>query len=36
MQNVTYYQKNKDRLLQKSKDYYEKNKDMLLQKSKDY
>ena len=36
MQNVTYYQKNKDRLLQKSKDYYEKNKNVLLQKSKDY
>ena len=36
MQNVTYYQKNKDKLLQKSKDYYEKNKDVLLQKSKDY
>ena len=36
MQNVTYYQKNKDKLLQNSKDYYEKNKDVLLQKSKDY
>ena len=36
MQNVTYYQKNKDKLLQKSEDYYEKNKNVLLQKSKDY
>ena len=36
MQNVTYYQKNKDKLLQKSEDYYEKNKDVFLQKSKDY
>ena len=26
LQNVTYYQKNKDKLLQKSRDYYEKNK----------
>ena len=26
LQNVTYYQKNKDKLLQKSKGYYEKNK----------
>ena len=36
MQNVIYYQKNKDKLLQKRKYYYEKNKDALLQKSKDY
>ena len=36
MQNITYYKKNKDMLLQKSRAYYEKNKDMLLQKSKDY
>ena len=36
MQNVTYYQKNKDKLLQKRKDYYDKNKDVLLQKSQDY
>ena len=35
MQNVTYYQNNKDNLLQKGKDYNEKNKDKLLQKSKD-
>ena len=27
LQNVTYYQKNKDKLLQKSRDYYEKNKE---------
>ena len=27
LENVTYYQKNKDKLLQKSKDYYEKNKE---------
>ena len=26
MENVTYYQKSKDKLLQKSRDYYEKNK----------
>ena len=36
MQNVIYYQKNKDKLLQKRKYYYKKNKDALLQKSKDY
>ena len=27
LQNVTYYRKNKDKLLQKSRDYYEKNKE---------
>ena len=27
LQNVTYYEKNKDKLLQKSRDYYEKNKE---------
>ena len=27
LQNVTYYQKNKDKLLQKLRDYYEKNKE---------
>ena len=31
LENVTYYQKNKDRLLQKSKDYYEKNKEQRKQ-----
>ena len=31
MQNVTYYQKNKDKLLQKSRDYYEKNKEQRKQ-----
>ena len=36
MQNVTYYQRNRDKLLQKRKEYYEKNKDVLLQKPKDY
>ena len=36
MQNVTYYQKNRDKLLQKRKEYHEKNKDVLLQKPKGY
>ena len=31
LENVTYYQKNKDKLLQKSKDYYEKNKEQRKQ-----
>ena len=36
MQNVTYLQKNRDKLLQKRKEYHEKNKDVLLQKPKGY
>ena len=31
MENVTYYQKNKDKLLQKPRDYYEKNKEQRKQ-----
>ena len=31
LENVTYYQKNKDKLLQKSKDYYEKNEEQRKQ-----